>query len=428
MSGEFIHIGTRAVWGGGELPFGLISHDRRQHLYVIGKTGTGKSTLLRNLILQDIEAGDGVALLDPHGDLAEEILNYVPPWRTDHLVYFNPTDQDYMVGFNILADVEPKDRHLVASGVVGALKSIWRDSWGPRLEYILYNCVASLCHCQNVTLLGVQRMLADERYRQWVMKQITDPLLSAFWNHEFAGYDKRFQTEVISPIQNKMGQLLMAPALRNILGQVRSKIDVRFMMDRRRMFIANLSKGLIGEDKADLLGSLLVTQFQLAAISRANIPERERTDFHLYVDEFPSFCTDSFLSILSEARKYRLCLTLSHQYLAQVSEVMRQGIVGNVGSLICFRVGESDARILEREFGGSYSAGQFTSLANFEVLSKVLTDGRYGEPFRGSTLPPTGTRYGGKENLIARSRERYATSRQVIEEKIRRWMRYGWGR
>jgi len=266
MDDPISFIGDRQVWGE-EVPFGLSASERRQHLFIIGKSGAGKTTLLRNLILQDIEAGYGVGLVDPHGDVAKDLLDHIPPQRTDDVVYFNPADLDHPIAFNFLANV-PKDvRHLVASGIVGSFKSIWRDSWGPRLEYILYAAIAALLDCQNVSLLGIQRILTDDRYRQWVVRQVRDPLVRSFWTEEFAGYDERFRKEAIAPIQNKVGQLLMSPPVRNIVGQVRSKIDFRFMMDRKRIFIANLSKGLIGDDKAGLLGALLISQFQQAAMS-----------------------------------------------------------------------------------------------------------------------------------------------------------------
>jgi Type IV secretion-system coupling protein DNA-binding domain len=259
---HFVCIGNRAHWGHEGL-FGLRKTDRRQHAYVIGKSGTGKTTLLRNLILQDIEAGQGVGVIDPHGDLAEEILDHIPPWRTDHVTYFNPADERHPMGFNPFQANE--SAHLVASGIVGSLKSIWRDSWGPRLEYILYAAVAALVECGNTTFLGVQRMLIDERYRSWVVRQIKDVMVRSFWIDEFKRYDERFLQEAIAPIQNKVGQLLMAAPLRNIFGQVKNRIDARFLMNHKRIFIANLSKGRIGEDKANLLGAMLVTRFQQAA-------------------------------------------------------------------------------------------------------------------------------------------------------------------
>jgi len=275
---EHIVMGMRDNWGQ-SVPFSLSPHDRRHHLYTIGKSGAGKTTLLRNLILQDIEAGRGVAVIDPHGDLADDILDHIPRHRTEDVVYFNPADLEYPVGMNLLGSVPKDERHLVASGIVSIFRGIWSEFWGPRLEYILYACVAALLDCENVSLLGVQRLLSDEKYRAWVVKQIKDPMVHSFWVNEFEGYERRFLQEAVAPIQNKVGQLLMSPHVRNIVGQVRNKIDARFMMDDGRIFIANLSKGKLGADKAGLLGALLVTQFELAAMSRANVAEDERRDF-----------------------------------------------------------------------------------------------------------------------------------------------------
>lgn len=416
-----VYIGVRNGWGADTL-FGLSRIDRRHHLWIIGKTGAGKSTLLRNLIIQDIEAGEGVGVIDPHGDLAVELLDHIPAWRTDHVVYFNPADQEYPIGLNLLRSVSAEKRHLVASGLVSALKSIWRDSWGPRLEYVLYASCAALLECENVSVLGIQRLLSDARYRAWVVKQVRDPVVRAFWLNEFGRYDQRFLQEVIAPIQNKVGQLLMAPPIRNIFGQVKSKIDPRFMMDHGRILIANLSKGQLGEDKANLLGALLITQFQLAAMERADTPEHRRRDFFLHIDEFHNFSTDSFAGILSEARKYRLCLTLSHQFIDQVRPEIRNAVFGNVGSLIAFRVGESDAHVLEREFGGTYAASHFAGLGNHEVCVRHLSSGESREPFTAKTLPPLSPNHRRRDTIIQRSRQRYATPRTIVEEKIRRWM------
>jgi len=416
-----IVLGMRELWGQ-EIPFVLSPHDRRQHLYIIGKSGTGKTTLLRNLILQDIEAGRGVAVIDPHGDLANDILDHIPRNRIEDVAYFNPADMEHPIGFNLLGSTPPDERHLIASGVVGVFKTIWPDFWGPRLEYILYAAAAALLDCENVTLLGVQRMLSDDRYRAWVVKQVKDPMVRSFWEDEFANYDKKFLNEAIAPIQNKVGQLLMSPHVRNILGQVRSRINARFMMDNGRIFIADVSKGKLGADKSNLIGAMLVTQFQLAAMARADVPEAQRRDFFLYVDEFQSFASDSFISILSEARKYRLCLTLSHQYVDQLRPEIRDAVFGNVGSIVAFRVGHRDAKVLEQAFGETYRANQLTSLANHEVCAKLLADGQDYEPFLGKTLPPIGERHGRRETIVCRSREKYATSRQTIEDKIRRWL------
>ena len=418
---HFIGIGTRLAWEG-ETSFGLSRADRRHHLYVLGKTGTGKTTLLRNLILQDIAAGEGVGIIDPHGDLAADLLDHIPSHRTDDVVYFNPADGEATIGLNLMQSVSPNRRHLVTSGIVSALKGVWSDSWGPRLEYILNATIAALLECENTTILGIQRMLVDARYRSWVLRQVSDPMVRAFWLTEFPRYEKGFATEAVAPIQNKVGQLLMAPPIRLMLGQIKSKVDVRFMMDDKRIFIANLSKGALGADKANLIGSLLMTQFQLAAMSRMDLPEASRRDFHLYIDEAHNFMTDAFTSILSEARKYRLCLTLSHQYSSQFRPSTLDAVLGNVGNLISFRVGDQDATVLEREFGNVYPANVFNSLGNYNVVCKLLDHGEPRDPFLGRTLPESGRRHGRGQNILRRSQEKYATPKHLVEDRIRRWM------
>lgn len=423
MDHETAFIGVRSKIRGEEL-CGILPEDRRQHVYVIGKTGTGKTTLLRNLICQDIMRGHGVGIIDPHGDLAEELLDCIPSWRADDVLYFNPADADFPVGFNLLHASSSDRRPVEASSVVAAFKHYWRDSWGPRLEYILYASVAALMECENVSLLSVSRMLSDEQYRLWVVKQVSDPVVRSFWENEFAHYDTRFLAEVIAPIQNKVGQLLMAAPLRNVFGQVKSKIAPRFIMDNKRIFIANLSKGRLGEDKANLLGSLLVSKFHTAAMERADVPEESRTDFYLFIDEFQNFSTDSFANILSEARKYRLNLTLSHQYVEQMSDEVREAIFGNVGSLISFRIGASDAKILANEFGGEYDPRNFSSLANHNICAKIMDQGEYIKPFFARTLSPIPCFHGHREKLVKRSREKFAVLRNVIESKILRWMNH----
>jgi type IV secretory pathway TraG/TraD family ATPase VirD4 len=421
MNDERIILGEREDWGKTRL-FGILIADQRHHMYVIGKTGSGKTTLLRNMIIQHIAEGHGVGLVDPHGDLAEEILNHIPPKRANDLAYFNPGDIEFPVGLNVLANVEPDDRPLVASGVVSAFKGIWRDSWGPRLEYILYNAVAALLDCRNATLLGVNRMLTDAQYRAKVIRHTQDPFIRSFWLEEYENYDERFQREAIAPIQNKLGQFLLNPVIRNILGQVRNKVDISFLMDNARLFIANLSKGKLGADKANLLGSLLTTQFQLGAMARAERPEEERRDFFLFIDEFQNFSTDAFASILAEARKYRLDLTLSHQYIDQLPLPVRQAVFGNVGTLIAFRTGYPDAEILEKEFGNTFSAGAIADLDRYEAIVKLLESGSNLQPFRAKTLPPFGNHTGRREKLVRHSRQRFALRRVVIEAKLDRWM------
>lgn len=417
-----IEIGLREEWGQ-QIPFGLSATDARQHVYLIGKTGSGKTTLLRNMILQHIELGHGVGLIDPHGDLAEELLNHIPSRRADDLIYFNPGDLDFPIGLNLVGNTPPDDRHLVASGIVGAFKSIWKDSWGPRLEYILYNAIAALLDCPNTTLLGVNRLLTDPRYRAWVVRQIKDPFIREFWENEYESYDPRFQREAIAPIQNKLGQFLLNPVIRNILGQVRNRISFPTVMDRGQIFLANLSKGRLGHEKANLLGCLLTTQFQLAAMARATQPEESRRDFYLFIDEFQNFSTDAFASILAEARKYRLCLVLSHQYIDQLSLPVRQAVFGNVGTLIAFRVGHTDAEVLRDEFGQEFAAEQLVDLNRFELVVKLLENGTNLTPFRGRSLnfDPTKkpTTYG--QNIV--HQRRFTSPRETVESRIKSWIR-----
>jgi DNA helicase HerA-like ATPase len=413
-------LGTRTQWER-ETPIVLSPEDSRHHTYVIGKTGSGKSTLLRNLILQHLEAGHGVGVIDPHGDLADELLHHLPSRRADDLVYFHPADLEHPIGFNVLARVPRDERHRVVSGIVSAFRNLWPDFWGPRLEYILHHTLAALLECENVTLLGVTRMLTDDRYRAWVVRQVDDPFLRAFWTDEFARYDERFRREAIAPIQNKVGQFLTSSAVRNIVGQVRSRIDFKFMMDSERVFVANLSKGQLGEDKANLLGSLLVTQFQLAAMSRSTLPEAERKPFHLFIDEFQNFTTASFAGLLSEARKFGLCLTLAHQFTAQLSEPVRNAVFGNVGTIAAFRVGHTDAEALAREFGTDFPPSAFVELDRFEVLLRPLATQRSAVPFRMRTLPPLHNRQGNRERLLRRCRERFSTPRGEVERRLARW-------
>jgi len=409
-------VGFRHQWGS-EAPFSLDVQERRQHVYVIGQTGAGKSTLLRNLILQDIESGRGVGLIDPHGDLSSDILEQVPSWRTGDVAYFDPTATD-PIAINLFRATSD-NWHLVASGIVSAFKKIWGDSWGPRLEYVLYAALAALLQCDNTSLLGLPRMLHDEKYRAWVVRQVKDPMVRSFWLNEFANYDRGFRQEVVGPIQNKVGQIFLAPALRNILGQIGTRINFRFMMDRKRIFIANLSKGLIGETHSSLLGSLLVTGFELAALSRADCAPGERGEFFLYVDEFQHCATDSFASILSESRKYGLALTLAHQYLGQLDHKISDAVFGNVGTFLAFRSSEADASVLARQFGGQITTTHFTQLENFEICARLLNR----DPFLGKSLPPLTTSRRRKKTILRHSRQRYCKRQKVVEEKIERWLK-----
>lgn len=417
-------IGERQTYGGSQ-PFGLAPADRRQHLYVIGKTGTGKTTLLRNLLIQDIEAGRGCALIDPHGDLAEELLDHIPPSRTDDLVYFDPSDLEHPFGFNLLERVVPDERHLVAQGVVAACAHIWQDSWGPRLAYILTNAVSALLDYPGSrgaqTLLGVPRLLIDERYRAQIVRHIENPKVRQFWLEEFPGYTDRLAAEAIAPIQNKVGAFLTSPALRNILGQPKSTLSPSAIMNEGRILIANLAKGRLGEADANLLGALLVASFELAAMRRAAIPEEERHDFHLTIDEFHNFTTEAFTSVLSEARKYRLALTIAHQYVDQMPERVRAAVFGNVGTLIAFRIGFTDADLLAGEFD-PYVATTLRELSRGEVCVRMVSGGEVLQPFLATTLPPLLNFHGKKENMRQQSRMRYGRKRNEVERKITRWL------
>ncbi|MEA1962714.1 MAG: type IV secretion system DNA-binding domain-containing protein [Patescibacteria group bacterium] len=403
--------------------FGIKTDDRRRHMYLIGKTGMGKSTILENMIVGDIRAGKGVAVVDPHGDLAEKVIEYIPASRINDVIYFNPADMDNPIAFNVVEHVEPHLRHLVASGLLGVFQKLWADSWGPRLEYILRNSILAILDYPGSTLLAVTRMLSDKKFRKKVIDKIQDPVVKSFWVNEFAGYNDKFAAEAVSPIQNKVGQFLSSSLIRNIVGQVKSSIDMRKIMDEGKILIINLSKGRIGEDNSRLLGAMMITKIQLAAMSRVDIEEGKRKDFYLYVDEFQNFATESFANILSEARKYRLNLVLAHQYVEQVEEKVRNAIFGNVGTLIVFRVGAADAEWLVPEFTPTFTEEDIVNLPKYEIYLKLMIDGIASEPFSARGLPPLSDpeKTGNTRKVISACRERYAKSREIVEDKIKRW-------
>lgn len=403
--------------------FGIKTDDRRRHMYLIGKTGMGKSTVLENMIINDIRAGYGVAVVDPHGDLAEKAIEYIPSERINDVVYFNPSDISYPIAFNIVEQVEPHLRHLVASGLIGVFQKLWADSWGPRLEYILRNAILAILDFPGSTLLGVVRMLSDKNYRKRVVANIKDPVVKAFWEKEFAGYADKFAAEAVSPIQNKVGQFLSSSLMRNIIGQVKSAIDIRNIMDSGKILIMNLSKGRIGEDNSALLGAMMITKIQLAAMSRVDVPEKERRDFYLYIDEFQNFSTDSFANILSEARKYRLNLILAHQYIEQLSEKVKPAVFGNVGTMVVFRVGAADAEELVKEFTPTFTEEDLVNLPKYEMYLKLMIDGIASAPFSAKGLPPLpkDEETGNTEKVINYSRQKYASDRASVEEKIMSW-------
>jgi len=402
--------------------FGIKIDDRRRHIYIIGKTGMGKTNLLQNMAAQDIMNGKGVGFVDPHGEAAEELLDFVPASRINDVIYVNPSDINYPIAFNIMEKVAPEYRHLVAGGLMGVFKKIWPDVWSARMEYILNNTIMALLEYPGSTLLGINRMLSDADFRKKVVDKVTDPMIKAFWVNEFAKYAQKYETEATAAIQNKVGQFISAPLIRNIIGQVQSNIDMRQIMDQGKILILNLSKGRIGEDNSKLLGALLITKLQLAAMTRVDIPEEKRKDFFLYVDEFQNFATESFVTILSEARKYRLDLILANQYITQMVEEVRDAVFGNVGTLISFRVGAEDADYLEKEFSPEFLAQNFVNLAKYDIYLKLMIDGLAGRPFSARTLPPfPKSKETNKEKIINVSREKCGTPRQKVEEKISKW-------
>ncbi|MFA6424451.1 MAG: type IV secretion system DNA-binding domain-containing protein [Candidatus Magasanikbacteria bacterium] len=401
--------------------FGIKLDDRRRHMYIVGKTGMGKTTLLENMVLNDIYAGHGLGYVDPHGDTAEKILNYIPANRINDVVYFNPADLDYPIGFNILETIRPDQKHLVASGLMGVFKKIWPDVWSSRMEYILNNTILALLDFPGTTLLGINRLLADADYRRRVVNNTKDPVIKAFWQTEFANYNDKYKQEAVAPIQNKIGQFLSASVIRNIVAQVKSRINIREIMDEKKIFIMNLSKGRIGEDNSRLLGGMLITKIQLSAMERVDTPETKRPDFFLYVDEFQNFATESFANILSEARKYRLDLIMAHQYMEQLEEEVLAAVIGNIGSIITFRVGSTDAEILAKEFIPTFVEEDLINLPKFHIYLKLMIDGVASRPFSALTMPPIAIATGSLEKVIKVSRERYAQSRDKIEDKIARW-------
>lgn len=405
--------------------FGIKAKDRTRHIYVIGKTGVGKSVLLENMAVQDIQNGEGFAFIDPHGKTADLLLNYIPEHRLNDVLYFAPFDLEHPVAFNVMEDIGPDKRHLVAAGLMSAFKKIWVDAWSARMEYILNNTILALLEYPGSTLLGINRMLADKEYRKLVVSHVTDPGVKSFWEDEFANYTERFAQEATPAIQNKVGQFTANPVIRNIIGQSKSTFNIREMMDQKKILIINLSKGQIGEDSASLLGSMLITKIYLAAMSRADLTEKELNklpNFYLYVDEFQSFANESFANILSEARKYKLNLTMAHQYIEQMSDEVRAAVFGNVGTMLTFRVGATDAEYLEKEFAPVFTAEDLVNLDKYQVYMKLMIDDIASSPFSARTLPPIQLpTVSYRDVAIGRSQEQFARPRQAIEEDIIQW-------
>lgn len=410
---------------GKNVPFGIKAKDRTRHVYVIGKTGMGKSTLLENMAVQDIRNGEGFAFIDPHGQTAETLLDYIPEERMSDVLYFAPHDMDYPVSFNVMEDVGADKRHLVVSGLMSVFEKIWVDAWSARMAYILQNTLMALLEYPDATLLGVNRMLSDKKYREKVVANVQDPSVKSFWVDEFAKYNERYMQEAGDAIKNKIGQFTANPLIRNIIGQPKSSFDLRQIMDEKKIVIMNLSKGLIGETNANLLGSMLTTRIYLAAMSRADLSPEEmksKPNFYFYVDEFQSFANATFANILSEARKYKLNLTIAHQYIEQMEEDVRNAVFGNVGTTIAFRVGPFDAEVLETVFAPKFMAVDLVNLGFAQIYLTLMIDGIGSAPFSATTLPPlqhAGETF--KDRIIAASRRQFAHPRAGVEAIINAW-------
>ncbi|QQR50275.1 type IV secretion system DNA-binding domain-containing protein [Candidatus Nomurabacteria bacterium] len=403
--------------------FGIKAKDRTRHMYVIGKTGMGKSTLLENMAIQDIQNGEGLAFIDPHGGTAEKLLDYIPEHRIKDVVYLAPFDLEYPIAFNILEDPGPDRRHLVVNGLMSTFEKIWEDAWSARMAYILQNTLYALLEYPGATLLGVNRMLTDKVFRKQVVDNVTDTQVKSFWVDEFAKYTDRYAAEATPAIQNKIGQFLSNPLIRNMVGQSHSTFDMRKLMDEKKILIVNLSKGRVGEGNANLLGGMLITRIYLAAMSRADLPaERLQAlpNFYFYVDEFQSFANKTFADILSEARKYKLALTIAHQYVEQMEEEVKEAVFGNVGSMIVFRVGATDAEAFEKEFAPAFTMEDIVNLGFAQIYLRLMINGIGSKPFSAvGLMPASAPTQSFKDQVIESSRSIFANPRANAEEEIR---------
>ncbi len=399
--------------------FGIKRDDRRRHMYIIGKSGMGKTKLLENLINNDIKRGEGVALMDPHGDYYADVINKIPEERIKDVVLFDPSDVSNPIAFNPMEVIDENFKVQIASGIVGTFKKIFGTSWGPRLEYILNYTVLALLDTPDTTILGIVRVLTDKNYRKIIVDNIQDPVVKKFWTTEFASYNEKFATEAIAPILNKVGQFVANSLIRNVIGQPKSSFNLRELMDNKKIILINLSTGKVGETNAALLGSLMITAIQLAAMSRADIAEENRADYYLYVDEFQNFATESFKTILSEARKYRLNLVMANQYIAQMEDTgVKDAIFGNVGTIITFRVGAQDADELVKEFSPPFEAQDLINLARQNIYIRMTIDGQSETAFSGVTLTVSPDVTGNFDKIIEHSRKMYTRPREEVEAEV----------
>ncbi|MEK7602492.1 MAG: type IV secretion system DNA-binding domain-containing protein [Patescibacteria group bacterium] len=407
---------------GRKQPFGIKMKDRSRHMYVIGKTGMGKSTLLENMAIQDIRNGEGMAFIDPHGSAVETLLDYIPANRVNDIVYFAPFDLERPIAFNVMEDVGYDKRHLVVSGLMATFKKIWVDAWSARMEYILSNTLLALLEYPGSTLLGVNRMYTDKGYRKKVIDNVKDPVVKDFWVKEFNTYTDRYTQEATPAIQNKIGQFTSNPLIRNIIGQPHSSFDIRELMDKRKILIINLSKGLVGDTNMKLLGSMITTRIFLGAMSRANLPPHELVkapNFYFYVDEFQNFANETFAEILSEARKYRLNLIIAHQYVEQMEEEVAAAVFGNVGTTVAFRVGPFDAEKLEVVFAPEFTPEDLVNLGFAQIYLSLMIDGIGSRPFSAVTIPPIEPpKRSYRPEVIEASRAQFSGARESVEGLI----------
>lgn len=411
---------------GQQVSFGIRAEDRSRHMYVIGKTGMGKSTLLENMAAQDILRGNGISFIDPHGSAIETLLEYIPEHRAKDVIYFAPFDSEFPVAFNVMESIGHDKRHLVVSGIMSTFKKIWADAWSARMEYILNNTLLALLEYPQSTLLGVNRMYSDKGFRQEVVSRVTDPSVLAFWRDEFGKWDEKFAREATAAIQNKIGQFTANPMIRNIIGQPVSSFDIRDAMDNNKILLINLSKGRIGEQNAGLLGGMIITKLYLSAMSRADVPKhilKNLPPFFLFVDEFQNFANDSFADILAEARKYKLNLTVAHQYIDQMEESVASAVFGNVGTTISFRVGPMDAETLEKVFMPTFTQEDIVNLGKYQIYLSLMIDGVGSKPFSAntlSTIPVPSTSF--RQEALDASRAQFANPREAVEGTINKWM------
>jgi hypothetical protein len=410
-----------------QLTFGIKEKDRTKHTYIIGKSGMGKSTLLENMVIQDIINGEGVCVIDPHGSMAEKLLDHIPESRIKDVIYFAPFDGEYPMGLNMLEKVPAEKRYLLANGMMSAFKKIFTDGEGKgtfsaRMEYVLNNIILALLENDGQTLLGVNRMLFDKDYRKFIVSNVTDPTVKDFWINEYANYTEKTAQDLAPAIQNKIGQFVANPLIRNIIGQKKTSFDIRQIMDEKKIFIANLSKGKVGEGNANLLGSLLITKIYLAAMSRADIDPytaEKLPPCYFYVDEFQNFANESFASILSEARKYKLALTVAHQYIEQMTDEVKSAVFGNVGTMITFRIGATDAEVFEKEFAPYFILDDFVNLSARQIYLSLMIDDQGSKPFSATTLPPIQKpAHSHMQAVIAFSRSTYAKPKFLVEDEI----------